>query len=101
MKFSPFTFTSLHGAVLHGAVAKQTNLVVTNLPPGKRFYATPGHSEDPKNLLAYAKCCGDLPSTPLEAVSAESVGLEWHIDGEKMNWSEEYRKNKYVLLTEA
>lgn len=76
---------------------KQAKLVATKLQSGKKLFETCGQSQDKDKLISFARKCGDCPEN-IEAVTAESVGLEWHIDGEKKDWSEKHRKDKWVIL---
>lgn len=78
----------------------QNYLVCTKLPEGKRLYPNLGQGDNADKLLAFARRrCGDCPEH-IEAVDAESVGLEWHnAQGEKQPWGDQYRKGRFVILT--
>ena len=72
-------------------------LVVTIIPKGKSFFSQVGQSDSKEDLLAFTRLCGNCPSD-IEAVSAESVGLEWHSPYGKAPWGDEYRNGKWVIL---
>lgn len=80
----------------HHGYKTPTKLRATIIPEGKKFYETPGQSDDKNRLLAFARTCGDCPAE-IEAVTAESVGLEWWRNGKKLP-NDEYRKGKWVIL---
>ena len=72
-------------------------LAATKLPAGKELYETAGQSEGKESLLHFARGCGDCPAE-IEAATAESVELEWQIDGKRMHWGDAYRKDRWVIL---
>ncbi len=72
-------------------------LVATKLPPGWRLFETAGQSNDADRLVKYARRCGDCPKR-IRVVTAESVGLEWHVAGQRKDWSESYRQGRFVCL---
>jgi len=76
---------------------RKNYLVATNLPPGKALYQNSGCSDNEQSLLNFARRCGNCPKE-IEAVSAVSVGIEWHCEGVKLEGWERYREGKYVIL---
>jgi len=75
-------------------------LVATNIPKGKAFFSQVGQSDSKEGLLAFVRRRGNCPPD-IEAVSAESVGLEWHSRRGKEPWGDEYRIGKWVILHNA
>ncbi len=78
----------------------ENRLVATILPEGKKLFSLAGVSNDKARLLAFARGCRGCPDK-IEAVGAESVGLEWHNHGGKLAWGDRYRVGLWVLLCDA
>jgi hypothetical protein len=82
----------------YGRRYNSTTLRARTLPPGKRIYSAAGVSESKERLLKFARRSPHCP-VDIEAVTAESVGLDWvKENGEVLDVSEKWRKDYWVII---